>query len=279
MEALVTTASNPEYVLGHRDEELQRLTLQAQYWGEATLDLLRQAGVAPGMRLLDIGCGAGDVSLLAATLVGSSGSVVGVDRSPDAIAAATTRAKSAGMTQVRFEVANLDEYDSGQPFDGLIGRFVLMYFADPAATLKRLLRLVRPGGVVAFLEMDMTVAHTVPPVALVETAAEWVRETFRRGRVTLDLGPQLWRTFRAIGLSDPAVIVRWKAEPAPAAAGSRYLAETIRSLLPMLERAGVATAAQVDIETLATRLQDALVDAQSTMLPPAVVGTWCRVSE
>ena len=58
--------SNPDYVLGHGQRELQRLAFQAQYWGEATLELLQRAGVTTGMRVLDIGCGAGDVSLLAA---------------------------------------------------------------------------------------------------------------------------------------------------------------------------------------------------------------------
>lgn len=88
--------------------------MQAQYWGEATLDLLQRAGIGPGMRLLDLGCGGGDVSLLAATLVGSSGAVVGVDRSAEAIEAATKRANVAGMTLIQFQVAHLDlEPDPG----------------------------------------------------------------------------------------------------------------------------------------------------------------------
>src|SRR4029434_5753732 len=93
----------PEYVLGHSESELQRLSLQAQYWGEATLELLQRAALAPGVRVLALGCGAGDLSILAATLVGSSGSVVGVDRSAEAIAGATRRANSTGMTQIQFQ--------------------------------------------------------------------------------------------------------------------------------------------------------------------------------
>jgi 2-polyprenyl-3-methyl-5-hydroxy-6-metoxy-1,4-benzoquinol methylase len=267
----------PEYVLGHGRSEMERLALQAQYWGEATLELLQRAGIAPGMRILDLGCGAGDVSLLAAALVGSSGSVVGIDSSADAVAAARARVNAAGLTQVELQVADLEEYRSAQPFDGVVGRFVLLYLADPAVTLRRLVKLTRPGGFVAFLEMDLTVARSVPSVALVEKALEWLRETFRRARVPLDLGPQAWRIFRAAGLSDPSLIVRWKAEPAPGPAGTRYLVETIRSLLPVMERFGVASACEVDIDTLGARLQEALVVEQATMLPPCVVGTWSRV--
>ena len=273
----MSVSSKADYVLGHAENELKRLSLQAQYWGEATLDLFQRAGVGPGMRVLDLGCGGGDVSLLAATLVGSSGSVVGIDRSAEAIAAATARANAAGMTQIQFQAADLDEYGSAQPFDAIVGRFVLMYLADPAATVRRLLRLLRPEGVVAFLEMDMTVAHSVPQVAVLEIALEWVREAFRRARVPLDLGPQVWRILRAAGLPDPSLVIHWKVEPAPAIAGTRYLAETVRSLLPMMERSGVASASEVDIETLATRLQDSLMAEQAAMLPPSVVGTWSRV--
>ena len=275
----MSVPSKPEYVLGHAQNELERLTLQAHYWGEATLDLLQGAGIAPGMRLLDLGCGAGDVSLAAAALVGQSGTVVGIDRSAEAVAAARARASAAGATQVQFQQAEVEDFDSAPRFDGVIGRFILLYLADPAATLRELLRHVRPGGVVAFMEMDMTVCRSVPAVPLAEQAIGWLRETFRRGRVPLDLGPQVWRIFEDVGLPDPSVIVRWKAEPAPALAGTRYLADTLRSLLPMMERLGVATASEVGIETLPARLQEALTAARATMLPPSVAGTWSRIAE
>ncbi|WP_309570182.1 methyltransferase domain-containing protein [Deinococcus sp.] len=64
--------------------------------------MLRLAGLREGIRVLDIGCGAGDVSFLARSLVGDCGSVTGVDRSPDAVAAARNRAHSAGLTNVEF---------------------------------------------------------------------------------------------------------------------------------------------------------------------------------
>jgi tRNA A58 N-methylase Trm61 len=73
-----------DYVLGHSARELERLRRQAQLVNPITRQYLIEAGIAPGMRVLDIGSGAGDVAFLAAELVGLSGQVVGVDRSPDA---------------------------------------------------------------------------------------------------------------------------------------------------------------------------------------------------
>ena len=73
------------------------------------------------------------------------------------------------------------------------------------------------------------------------------------------------------------MIVRSKVEAAPAPSATVYVAETVRSLLPMMERLGVATAAEVDIDTLAGRLQHALDEHQASMLSPLVVGTWSRI--
>ena len=137
---------NPEYVLGDGQRELQRLALQAQFWGGATLELLKRARIGPGMRVLDLGCGAGDVSLLAATLVGSSGSIVGIDRSPAAVEAARAKVEAAALANVEFHVAAIEDFAADRPFDALIGRFVLMYFSDPVATLRQLLPLVRVPG-------------------------------------------------------------------------------------------------------------------------------------
>jgi ubiquinone/menaquinone biosynthesis C-methylase UbiE len=72
-----------DYVLGHNDREQLRLIRQARILAPFTDSFLRAAGIASGMRVLDIGCGMGDVTMLAAQLVGPTGSVVSVDQEAD----------------------------------------------------------------------------------------------------------------------------------------------------------------------------------------------------
>src|SRR5262245_22741201 len=81
-----------EYILGHSEREIARLKAQAAELDPITRRLLREAGIAPGMRVLDVGSGAGDVAFLAAELVGTSGEVVGVDLAPTAVEVARSRA-------------------------------------------------------------------------------------------------------------------------------------------------------------------------------------------
>jgi ubiquinone/menaquinone biosynthesis C-methylase UbiE len=67
------------YAPGHSARELDRLSVQARMYEPFTRQLFREAGLLPGMRVLDVGCGSGDVTLLAGELVGPTGAVVGID--------------------------------------------------------------------------------------------------------------------------------------------------------------------------------------------------------
>ncbi len=116
------------------------------------------------MQVLDVGCGAGDVSFLAASTVGPAGSVLGVDRSGESIQLACERATIAGLSNVKFLKADLTTLALAELFDALVGRFVLLYLADPCSVLRALSAFVRPDGLAVFHEMDMSVTRLVPDV-------------------------------------------------------------------------------------------------------------------
>ena len=90
------------YVLGRSDAETKRLILQHRIYGPITRRLFEAAGIGAGMKVLDIGSGAGDVSLLLADLVGPRGQVMGVDLNPGILATAQARAEAAGAKNVTF---------------------------------------------------------------------------------------------------------------------------------------------------------------------------------
>src|SRR5262249_32110414 len=100
-----------DYPLGYSDRESKRLAAQAAMLEELTADVFRRAGLRPGMKVLDIGCGVGDVSLLAAKFVGASGSVLGVDRAASSLQTAAQRAASAGVTNASFQEVDLTTFE------------------------------------------------------------------------------------------------------------------------------------------------------------------------
>jgi ubiquinone/menaquinone biosynthesis C-methylase UbiE len=104
--------------------------------------------------------------MLAARLVGPSGEVVGIERDAGSIAVARARLAEAGFRNVSLTKTDASQIVSHRPFDGAVGRFILMFIPDPAAVLLSLAGLVRPGGVLAFQEPAwapfLTLASSLP---------------------------------------------------------------------------------------------------------------------
>jgi 2-polyprenyl-3-methyl-5-hydroxy-6-metoxy-1,4-benzoquinol methylase len=121
-----------EYALGYSEQEAERLKIQAQFLRGLTETFFRAAGVGEGMRVLDVGCGVGDVAMLAADLAGPSGTVLGVDRDAGSIDKARLRAAERGYAQrVSFERVDPTEFQTTEKFDAVVGRYVLLYQSDP----------------------------------------------------------------------------------------------------------------------------------------------------
>lgn len=265
-----------EYALGYSDAELQRLTKQSAFYAEFSEDVLRRSGLAPGMRVLDVGCGPGDLSLLAARLVGPPGVVVGVDSSVEALALARRRAEDEQFRNVVFFQGDLTNLQLSDSFDALIGRFVLMFLPDPAAVLRGLVQHVRKGGIIAFQEMDISAARAVPATPLWQQCGEWIKTTFERAGVNIEMGPRLHATFRQAGLPAPQMNLHARIGGGPEFAAYEYLSSVVSSLLPMMERHGVVTAADVGIETLAPRLREELISGDGCSIMPSLVGAWTK---
>ena len=272
-----TAMNTRPYALGYSESEFRRLEFQGDLFRDFTEDVLRRAGLAPGMQVFDIGCGVGDVSLLAADLVGPSGEVLGIDRSKDALDVAKRRAAAAGRRNVRFAVTELDAFSTGRKFDAVIGRLILAYMPNPGATLRRLLTCLRPGGIVAFQELLPRLARSIPEGPQFHLCSQWILDTFERAGFDNDMGGKLFATFLAAGLPAPQMIAAGRVEGSAQSPVYDYLAAVLRSLLPMTEQVGVATAAEVDIDTMAERLRsEAVANNASIMLPP-LVGAWTRL--
>jgi 2-polyprenyl-3-methyl-5-hydroxy-6-metoxy-1,4-benzoquinol methylase len=114
------------YVLGHSEEELQRLQLQARCLEGLTHRLILECGIKPGMRVLDFGTGAGDLALLVAQTVGPSGAVVGVDQEERSVRLSQQRADAAGLRNATFAVGGDDSLAQHGALDAAIGRLVLV---------------------------------------------------------------------------------------------------------------------------------------------------------
>jgi len=266
------------YALGYTDEERQRLTEQAELFRSCTTRVLQDAGLGPGAHVLDVGCGVGDVSLLASSLVGPDGSVVGVDLDPRSLAFARQRVCEGELTNVTFVEGDFREFASQRPFDAVVGRFVLMYQGEPAAALGYLGGLVRPGGVIVFQEQDLHCPHIARPEA-VDTwceALQRVTEVFEASGMNTRIGLGLYDLFVEAGLPPPHMHIDVHVLTPADVLGPKVAAHTLRSLMPIFERFRVATSKELDPDTYADRLLADLAASQAVLGWPPLVSAWTR---
>ena len=265
--------SGYQFGSGIGEDEAGRLEIQGRALAPATRIILAEAGIRPGMRVLDLGCGAGDVAFVAAGLVGPDGSVVGVDRSPDALARARLRAGQRGLAQVRFVEGDVNDPAPGGPFDAIVERLVLWTVPDPAALLRRQATVLRPGGLVVPIEVDLSTIRSLPETALGIQGRSWVAEAFAKAGMSM-LGPRLWAIVREAGLR-PLGMIGVQPHFGPGdEVGIAFLVETMRAAAPLIVGTGVATAEEIGMETLEQRLTDEGQRSQAVRATPMLLSAW-----
>jgi ubiquinone/menaquinone biosynthesis C-methylase UbiE len=262
--------------LGHADTEIQRLLLQGRLYNDHTEHALRLAGVQPGMRVLDVGCGPGDVSFVAARLVGSTGTVLGVDASSDVVELARARAAERGLSTVKFEqttIANIavDEVDA------VIGRLILMHLPDPISTLRQFAGLVRPGGLIAFCEFDIGAARSIPESPLSRALVDAIARVFQGAGLDPAFGAALHTLFRRAGLGVPQLTI---AAPVGTANDTEVWANAVevwRLVFPLAEQLGLVTDELADIDTLLPRTLEQAAVADAILMLPPMITAWTTV--
>lgn len=267
------------YPLDSTDRERRRLVLQAKLLHDITLDTFRAAGIGPGMRVLDIGSGAGDVALLAADLVGETGSVLGLDRDEKNLAFAQRRATEAGRRNVTFRKAEVSTFAGKQLFDAVIGRYILLYIPEPAVLLRQLAATLAPGGVVAFVEPDFsTPARSHPAAPLFQKACKWIYQVVEVSHMRRESAVGLAKDFADAGLPFPKLQCRPWIGGGPGSVLYEYVAETVRSLLPSAVEHGIVKPEEAGIETLAGRMEKEAVALGSTLVGCPVISAWTKLS-
>jgi SAM-dependent methyltransferase len=210
------------------------------------------------MRILDIGSGSGDVAFLAAQFVGPTGSVLGIDRDPAQIKFAERRAKAEGFRNVDFTVGDFPSVELKQGVDAIVGRLVLMYAHDPLDALRRMLRNLKPGGVIALQESIYDYDAPVPIEprdCLAAKAVAWCHFGFKHAGVQPRMGLRLFGLMRDSGLK-PSTEVEMLTPIQQGPDGPLFgiVAALVRSQIPAIVASGAASEGEIDIDTLEQRM-------------------------
>jgi ubiquinone/menaquinone biosynthesis C-methylase UbiE len=156
----------------------------------------------PGMRLLDVGCGPGSITRGLAERL-APGEVVGVDLSRETLAAARAEAAARGLGNLRYEEGSLYELPfADASFDVVYAHQVVQHLREPAAALREMLRVVRPGGLVAVRDVDWGTVSYWPPDPWLDRFVETHFKTWYRNGGEPRMGRRLRALFNAAGVAD-----------------------------------------------------------------------------
>jgi SAM-dependent methyltransferase len=250
------------------------LDAQAASIATPTVMFLRSAGIAPGMRVLDLGTGPGHVAFQVAELVGSTGAVVGIDQSAAMLQVAERRRDAAGLQNVRFVEADVLAFRDPEPFDAVVGRLILFHLPDAVQVLRHHVGGLRDPGLMVMIDFDVGSARSEPSLPLFEAARGWVIEAFTHAGAHPTIGTQLGLILRDAGLSDIETfgIQAYHAPDDPA--GLALLAGVVTSLAPVIISSGIATEQELGLDSLQERLAHELQTSRAVFLMPAVAGAW-----
>ena len=260
-----------EYVLATGQAAANRLRILHDVYGPGARRVLLDAGIKPGMRVADLGCGVGMTTALLAALVGPTGEVVGVDLSAAQLAQAQELMPSE-FSNVKFVEASAT--DTGLPygsFDLVYSRFLLIHLVEPVAALREMHRLLKPGGILVCEDGDLTTAGSEPTTALNMFADLFGRLGPKWG-VDYTLGRRLFQLVSAENFSDVEITYN---QPVVARGEQKRLAElSVAEAGPSFVNAGLITEQALE-QTLAEMLR-AAEDESVLAVMPRMSQVWAR---
>jgi ubiquinone/menaquinone biosynthesis C-methylase UbiE len=252
----LTKESSAQYVMGHNERERRRLALQASILQPFTEELLRRAGITTGMRILDIGCGVGDVSLIAARLAGRRGSVTSVDFDPAALRTLRERASAEGLANISCVEASVDSFETTDRFDAAVGRHILIHTKDPLRVLQSCRELLHPRGVAVFQEFDFQQITPAYPATPLRDRVFAIFTGFFGAAAHANVGSRLFHLFTEAGFEHPNCRGEFPVDGGPESSHHEWVSEALRSILPRAEALKIPGAADIGIDTLKERLRE-----------------------
>jgi SAM-dependent methyltransferase len=268
----ISRHSTPErYALATGEAATYRLGLLHRVYGPGTRSVLLDAGLRPGMRVADLGCGVGLVTAMLADLVGPRGHAFGIDASAAQLSQARALVHPGGRNISFVEASATDTGLPPASFDLVYCRFLLIHLREPERALVEMRALLKPNGILVCEDGDLTSAGSEPPSALGAFADLWGRLGPRRG-VDYTLGRRLYQMVQAAGFPAPKVSFN---QPVRARGESkRFLELSVAEAGPAFIEAGLITAAQLE-RTLA-KMYHLAADESVLAVMPRMAQVWAR---
>jgi ubiquinone/menaquinone biosynthesis C-methylase UbiE len=183
--------SAPSYIIRGGIAGRERLRILSRVMRPTSLDLLQRAGLKPGMNVLEIGCGGGDLAFDIARIIGSPGRVLGTDIDQTKLDLAAREASEQGLSNVTFLLADITQSVPAGDFDLIHARFVLTHLTNPAQALARIRTALHAGGIIVLEDIDFRGYFCYPDCPAIWRYVQLYTDTTKRKGVDANIGPRL----------------------------------------------------------------------------------------
>ena len=236
--------SAPSYIIRGGIAGRERLRILSRVMRPTSLDLLQRAGLRPHMKVLEIGCGGGDLAFDIARIVGSAGRVLGTDIDQTKLELATSEASEQGLTNVSFQFADITESAPANDFDLVHARFVLTHLTNPAQALAHIRAALCPGGIIVLEDIDFRGYFCYPDCGAVWRYVQLYTETTMRKGVDANIGPRLPSLLAAAGFENVNMNI---VQPSGTEGDVKLLSPlTMENIADAVIAEGLATSQEID---------------------------------
>ena len=265
-------AGKTSYIIRGGSAGRERLRVLAGVHRLSTLNLLRRAGIRPGMICLDVGCGGGDVSVELARLVAPNGRVIAIDLDEVKIDIARAEAAAQHISNVDFQVAKIEDCQLREEFDVVHARFVLTHLRNPSEALTKIRTALKPGGVIVVADTNFQGLFSQPESPAVHRYVKLYTETLKRRDGDADIGLRLPELLSQAGFENIHLSV---VQHAGLSGDTKLIVPiTLENIADAVIAEGVASRA--DVERILAELYDFARDPNTLLSGPRIIETWAR---
>ncbi|RYD58012.1 MAG: SAM-dependent methyltransferase [Sphingobacteriales bacterium] len=191
-----------EYIITGGEEGKKRLNILSDVMYAYTKSLLTANGVSAGGSFLDVGCGGGNVSMMASQIVGGQGRVVGVDFDETIISLDNKDEQASGITNITYQAMSAYDIDFSNEFDTVYARFLLSHLTEPLKVLKRMAQSAKPGGKIVVEDIHFSGHFCYPACPAFDKYVQLFTEAGLKHGQNPEIGLELPSLFEKAGIKD-----------------------------------------------------------------------------